>query len=525
MLVYELINNQTEYKVVNETDKTLEKIEIPNTYNGLPVTEISGTFSGHPNLKELYIGNNVKKTGYGTFDSTTIEKIYFGKSIEYITGPFNMMTNLKHLYYSGTEEEWQNVYFAIIDETDSLEYIENAEKHFGVLGNAVFLKKEDKFIFPYTHWDCVAGKPDRTSAERIGYDNLVSGLNADNVKSAIDELCSKHFDLNSIGSWKDFKYFVRTGRAKELLNIGDQLVTSKGDEEIVWEVIGIDKDIPDDEKLTHSITLQTRDCVAYLPFSSVNASFYAVRPVTAGQYYISLKYYKKDPTYFSFTLEEDLPEGNLLRICEDTVYLYSSRRGDAYKTFPIDSKSDNPDEAVGTRLSTSGYYTDSLMGTVNYKSSDIRMWLNGTGYDWINTESMCSMRDSNYDKVPAFLTDMDEDFLDAVNCVEKVSKLPDGTTVVTKDKFFLLSQEEIFAKSKAENAYQYYRENSAYSTPNMLEDAVRIKTYNAEATHWWLRDAGINEGCLLRSMPTGAVSAAKLNGVVLHGIAPACVIY
>ena len=69
-------------------------------------------------------------------------------------------------------------------------------------------------------------------------------------------------------SWAGVQNIVRMGLANEYFDIGDQLVSEYDGGEIVWEVIGIDVDTPADSNYTHSMTLQTKDCLHNIQFDA-----------------------------------------------------------------------------------------------------------------------------------------------------------------------------------------------------------------------------------------------------------------
>lgn len=68
--------------------------------------------------------------------------------------------------------------------------------------------------------------------------------------------------------WQEVQRIVRQGLAHEYFSVGDQLVSLYDGKEIVWEVIGIDVDTPADSNYTHSMTLQTKDCLHNIQFDA-----------------------------------------------------------------------------------------------------------------------------------------------------------------------------------------------------------------------------------------------------------------
>lgn len=521
MLTYKLNSAGDAYTVVGFTDTSVKKIVIPDTYENLPVTKVSAFFGEAENLTEIIFGNNVKETGFDVLNIPSLEKVYFGRSIKSISGPFLDSTGLSHIYYSGTEEEWQNVEIFYPDT-----YIENfvkAEIHFGFLGKASYLTFGEETIFPYTHWDCVREKPESISADKITYDSSISGIEADNVKDALDKLNAAHFDITSIDSWKTLLYLVRSGRAKEFIKIGDQFVSMKSGQEIVWDVIGIDSDTPSDSDKKHSITLQMRDCFVNMPFSVPEATYFVFYPsgLSAGDYYIEVPDYDSPSKFYLFTLPEEIAVNSLIRICGNMVYVYSSKNNLPYLSFEVDSVSDSEEGLTGRCLSPSNFALHSEMGTIDYSKSDVRQWLNSDKIDWWKSSDLYSLAPLDYMSLAGFCNGMDEDFLEAVNPVKKKTILPDGREIITEDKFFLLSAEEVYAYG--DGAYEYYKENASATEPSATKDAMRIKNFDGNARHWWLRTPAGKEG-LMRVLTDGAVGAVRVSKILAYGIAPACCI-
>ncbi len=69
-------------------------------------------------------------------------------------------------------------------------------------------------------------------------------------------------------SWEGVQYIVRNGLANEYFSIGDQFVSEYDGGEIIWEVIGIDVDTPTDSQFTHSMTIQTMNCLHSIQFDA-----------------------------------------------------------------------------------------------------------------------------------------------------------------------------------------------------------------------------------------------------------------
>ena len=74
-----------------------------------------------------------------------------------------------------------------------------------------------------------------------------------------------------ITTWAGVQGVVRAGLADKFFSIGDQFVTEFDGTPSVWDVIGIDHDKPTDPRFTHSLTIQSHDCL-------LNAQFDAPEP-------------------------------------------------------------------------------------------------------------------------------------------------------------------------------------------------------------------------------------------------------
>lgn len=82
---------------------------------------------------------------------------------------------------------------------------------------------------------------------------------------------SKKFDSST---WGGIQNIVRKGKTTAFFSIGDQLVSLYDGQEIIWEVIGIDVDTPADSNFTHSMTIQTKDCVENRVWESASGNRY-----------------------------------------------------------------------------------------------------------------------------------------------------------------------------------------------------------------------------------------------------------
>jgi hypothetical protein len=71
-----------------------------------------------------------------------------------------------------------------------------------------------------------------------------------------------------ITTWAGVQGVVRAGLADKFFSIGDQFVTEFNGTPSVWVVIGIDHDKPTDPRFTHSLTIQSHDCLLDAQFDA-----------------------------------------------------------------------------------------------------------------------------------------------------------------------------------------------------------------------------------------------------------------
>ena len=174
-------------------------------------------------------------------------------------------------------------------------------------------------------------------------------------------------------------------------------------------------------------------------------------------------------------------------------------------------------------------------GNNNWRDSALRQWCNSSavaGSVW--------KPQHKFDRAPTwaltaagFMNDLDPEFLAVVSTTNVTTVLnavtDGGGSVVTKDKFFLLSRTEVNGSNEtsiAEGSPLQYFTDFRKDTGTGRNDGVddnRIKHYisNGVATYWWLRTPTSGNGYYVRLMyPTGYVNGNyAYNG---FGVVPAC---
>lgn len=347
-------------------------------------------------------------------------------------------------------------------------------------------------------------------------------------------------------SFKDVQTLVRSGLASNVFHIGDQLVCNKGDVKLVWDIIGIDHDVPADKQFTHSMTLQLHDCLAGMPYDGTEALFYCETELAAGTYHFTLLS-GYDTTYgggktYQFTLTQPVPAGGQImfpwgyntQAASTKVSTYASRTA----TAAIESVS-VVEGTEGTSLGTADGNTANMNHThrIRYGSNN---WVESAMRQWINSDKAAGSvwtPQTKFDRPPSwaastagFLNGIDADFLEVIGETEKVTcrntVTDGGGSDITTDKFFLLSRREVYAGNEVSGViegepYPYYSDYSDLSAAGTGNDTNRIKYRNGSPQYWWLRTPYSALGDRVRYIhPAGTMD---YNGAhISSGVAPAC---
>ena len=347
-------------------------------------------------------------------------------------------------------------------------------------------------------------------------------------------------------SFKDVQTLVRSGLASKVFHIGDQLVCNKGDVKLVWDIIGIDHDVPADKQFTHSMTLQLHDCLASMQYDGTEALFYCETELAAGTYHFTLLS-GYDTTYgggktYQFTLTQPVPAGGQImfpwgyntQAASTKVSTYASRTA----TAAIESVS-VVEGTEGTSLGTADENTANMNHThrIRYGSNN---WVESAMRQWINSDKVAGSvwtPQTKFDRPPSwaastagFLNGIDADFLEVIGETEKVTcrntVTDGGGSDITTDKFFLLSRREVYAGNEVSGViegepYPYYSDYSDLSAAGTGNDTNRIKYRNGSTQYWWLRTPYSGLGHGVRNV-YAAGNLSSGNATNSHGVAPAC---
>ncbi|MBQ8908171.1 MAG: hypothetical protein IJY71_06265 [Clostridia bacterium] len=353
-------------------------------------------------------------------------------------------------------------------------------------------------------------------------------------------------------TWTDVQALVRTGLAKEVLSIGDQLICQKEGKNLAWDVVGFDSEALSnaDGSPRHSMTLQLHNPLALLPFACSHALYFCASALPAGTYYFYLfgknalsatDLLEGGENYYHFTLTKDVPAGGHLylpwTVGRTVVNTPLSSYASAFATSPIETVSVYAGES-GTLIPASKTTSAERIryGYNLWRYSLIRTYLNSAAAKGSIFKGCPTAFEHyaawNYD-VNGFMYGLDGDFLSVLCPVKKVSRenkpFFGGAYTETEDFFFLPSEGEVFAEvedaeGKSEGSpYPYSRLFSQNAQAADGEDKGRIKYKDGVATPWLLRSVDVDT--LSHCKAVGA--KGELSGIaanVAAGIAPLCVI-
>ena len=406
-------------------------------------------------------------------------------------------------------------------------------------GTYDFILNTHEFLYPTTDKGIVRVHQDKTIDK-----NVVADLSK----------VVKFTDI-SPRSWKDVQSIVRAGLGSKVFNIGDQFVVTRGDDELLFDIIGIDHDTPADSNYKHSLTLQMHDLwTAAMVFDAAEAAWYidaATYPqgLVAGTYHFTLPA-GYDNAYgggstLNFTLANDVPVGGQVCFAWDYQVQANTCKISTYETVGAATAIETVTVAegeAGTAMPTlhATATTENTncvhrmrYGSNNWAESALRQWLNtdAEGNAWWEPKSVFD-RPTNA-STAGFLKGIDPAFLEVVGEVTKTTQqsISDGYGHNTStERFFLLSRPEIYAGTERSTdgadgkVYEYYGAGySDLASPGTGADSNRIKYRNGYATFWWLRTPYSSTGYnVLFVYPTGSLNINSARNS--HGVAPACVI-
>lgn len=359
--------------------------------------------------------------------------------------------------------------------------------------------------------------------------------------------------------YNGIKAVVAAGNAPAVFPVGTQLVntyTAKDGKvyDCPWDVVKTD-DIAEGETGTTAPAMVLQMHYASLEdiqFSAYQA-FYVVPEagLVAGTYNINMGLdwgtNVKTGTSYQFTLTKNAPAGARLTGFYNApdvapanwkVYVYKDQqKSELLETCNVSAGSAGTN--LGTFLAKPNGNLNSLhsvgYGDNRWYKSAYRQYLNSdqAAGAWWTPQDSWDMKPDQADTVPGFLAGFSDDFKNALTRVKVVTYgntvTDDGSAVVTYDKIFLPSLEEIYCSPQVsgEGTYwPYWKERTGAKTPQALWQTypLRITRDLAQRTvgrHVRLRSAGRGGGY----SAFGVSSSGGVNGwraVYAYRCAPAC---
>lgn len=390
-------------------------------------------------------------------------------------------------------------------------------------------------------------KLDQMTAALLGMSSSL-GVIARAQTSVVEEM-----DYNGI------KAVVAAGNAPAVFPVGTQLVntyTAKDGKsyDCPWDVVKAD-DIAEGETGTTAPAMVMQMHYASLEdiqFSAYQA-FYVVQEsgLAAGTYNVKMGLdwgtNIKNGTVYQFTLTKNAPAGARLTgfyNAPDTaptswkVYVYK----DQQKSELLETCNVSAGDAgmnLGTFLAKPNGKLNGLhpvgYGDNRWWKSACRQYLNSDkpAKEWWTPQDEWDMKPDQADTVPGFLAGFSDDFKNTLTRVKVVTNgntvTDDGSAVVTYDKIFLPSLQEIYCSSQVsgEGTYwPYWKERTGAKTPQALYQTypLRITRDLAQRTVGRtvrLRSADRSNG--YSSFDVGSSgNVNSLSAIYAHRCAPAC---
>lgn len=374
-------------------------------------------------------------------------------------------------------------------------------------------------------------------------------------KHTHNRLCNDPIDFGNVDNpdltnFKQAQEIVRAGLAKDyFIPHKTQLKCNHSEYgELVWDVIGVDLDVPVDPQYTHSVTLQLNKCIPSIQFDEREAFYYAENGLAAGTYNFTVDTYyyltsEAGKTY-QFTLNNDVPpQGQLVwsanynqTLNNANVLVYNKGSQEVLESAIITEGNEGISLGnIGNNFNNnlnSSYCA--VAGNSNWYDSAIRQYFNS---DQLAGDYWKPL--NNWDRPPSwintkdgFLYGLDDDFKNILGEVTKTTytNILFGTNSweYTNDKIFLLSRYETYCGTEGTNKetiiYPYYSEYSDLTIPSNSADSNKVKLNQQGSKYsWGLRCSSRSVGHQQRLINTsGALGSDMARSG--YAQAPACCI-
>ena len=370
-----------------------------------------------------------------------------------------------------------------------------------------------------------------------------------------------HIDtLTAVNTWEDIKNAVRLGLGEKLFPVGYEFTTLDADtmQNIIWVVRAHDHHTAANNKLTHTMTLETKNVYSLssgaqkaVQYDATEAFYYAAEELAAGTYNITIANQAwctaDNGKTFQFTLATAVPAGGQLvfAMTYNATLEGKSVKSYANKTTTTALETVTLTEgSEGTSLGTTNgsspnvnHMHRAIFGSNNYAQSAVRQWLNSAavaGSVWTPT-NVFDRPASWATSYNGFMHGLPADFLAVVqpavlacrtNSLFEVESLDGAAFAINQlyslkvDKFFLLSRPEIFGDWDSAS----YKDGTQLEYYNGLTATERIKRDAAgTARIAWLRSPNPSSAGHARIVYSDG-TLSSYGACTGLGVAPACII-
>jgi len=316
-----------------------------------------------------------------------------------------------------------------------------------------------------------------------------------------------------VKSWADVQRVVRMGIASKIFTIGDQLMANWNGTPRIWDIIGIDHDIPTDTRFTHSLTIQAHEVLTAGRISGPEAMYNAVTELPAGTYIFTT-----NGVQYTFTSTQTVPAGGVIYIktrdeyAPLTLTIYGADRTTIVEDDIVVATTTGTDNLTPINDHNRMRYGSNL-----YEISAIRQWLNSEDASFVWQPLGLYDMPSSY-VTAGFINLLDADLQAVIGAVDKqvaLATYDGGEQALFSDKVFLLSRKEIFGDDEGvvtgEVVYPFWDGSSN-------EDRIK-----GSPSLWWLRSPSVSNTLGTRSVNTSG-GLSSTSAPTACGLAPACVI-
>lgn len=350
----------------------------------------------------------------------------------------------------------------------------------------------------------------------MGIDRIEPNAEQFDVMNSLLASIASNMTDGAIGvkSWADVQRVVRMGIASKIFTIGDQLMANWNGTPRIWDIIGIDHDIPTDTRFTHSLTIQAHEILRTGRISGPEAMYNAVTELPSGTYIFTT-----NGVQYTFTSTQAVPAGGVIYIKTRNEYapltltIYGADRTTVVEDDIVVATTTGTDNLTPINDHVRMRYGSNL-----YEISAIRQWLNSEDASFVWQPLGLYDMPSSYETA-GFINLLDADLQAVIGAVDKQvarATYDGGGQDTFSDKVFLLSRKEIFGDDEGvvtgEVVYPFWDGSS---------NADRIK---GSPSYWWLRSPYVGSTYATRFVYTsGALSYHGACGAI--GLSPACVIW